>query len=69
MQEIYEALMNYGTTLIMCGLFVYQYFKQERINEQREEKLYSVIQSVASLLPEISQKLNTILAEIKSDKD
>lgn len=68
-KEILDLVSNYGMTLIVCGLFVWQYMKQLKYNEEREEKLYSVIQTMSQILPEIKEKIDEILYELKGDKN
>lgn len=37
MVEITNLVANYGMTVIVCGLFVWQYMRQQKYNEVREE--------------------------------
>lgn len=63
--ETLDMVSNYGMTLVVCGLFVWQYMKQLKYNEEREEKLYSVIQTMSQILPEIKDKIDEIIYELK----
>lgn len=63
--ETLDAIGNYGMMLVICGLFVWQYMKSQKYNEEREEKLYSVIQTMSQILPEIKDKIDEILDELK----
>lgn len=65
MVEITKLVANYGMTVIVCGLFVWQYMRQQKYNEVREEKLYSVIDAMSKLLPEIRDDVQKILHSVK----
>lgn len=65
MVEITNLVANYGMTVIVCGLFVWQYMRQQKYNEVREEKLYSVIDTMSKLLPEIKEDVQQILHSVK----
>lgn len=65
MVEITDLVANYGMTVIVCGLFVWQYMRQQKYNEVREEKLYSVIDAMSKLLPEIRDDVQKILHSVK----
>lgn len=65
MVEITNLVANYGMTVIVCGLFVWQYMRQQKYNEVREEKLYSVIDAMSKLLPEIRDDVQQILHSVK----
>jgi hypothetical protein len=65
MVEITNLVANYGMTVIVCGLFVWQYMRQQKYNEVREEKLYSVIDAMSKLLPEIRDDVQKILHSVK----
>ncbi len=65
MVEITKLVANYGMTVVVCGLFVWQYMRQQKYNEVREEKLYSVIDAMSKLLPEIRDDVQKILHSVK----
>lgn len=65
MVEITNLVANYGMTVIVCGLFVWQYMRQQKYNEVREEKLYNVIDAMSKLLPEIRDDVQKILHSVK----
>lgn len=65
MVEITNLVANYGMTVIVCGLFVWQYMRQQKYNEVREEKLYGVIDAMSKLLPEIRDDVQKILHSVK----
>lgn len=65
MVEITKLVANYGMTVIVCGLFVWQYMRQQKYNEVREEKLYGVIDAMSKLLPEIRDDVQKILHSVK----
>ena len=65
MVEITNLVANYGMTVIVCGLFVWQYMRQQKYNDVREEKLYSVIDAMSKLLPEIRDDVQKILHSVK----
>lgn len=65
MVEITKLIANYGMTVVACGLFVWQYMRQQKYNEVREEKLYSVIDAMSKLLPEIRDDVQKILHSVK----
>ena len=65
MVEMTKLVANYGMTVIVCGLFVWQYMRQQKYNEVREEKLYSVIDAMSKLLPEIRDDVQKILHSVK----
>lgn len=65
MVEITNLVANYGMTVVVCGLFVWQYMRQQKYNEVREEKLYSVIDAMSKLLPEIRDDVQKILHSVK----
>lgn len=65
MVEMTKLIANYGMTVIVCGLFVWQYMRQQKYNEVREEKLYGVIDAMSKLLPEIRDDVQKILHSVK----
>ena len=65
MVEITKLIANYGMAVVVCGLFVWQYMRQQKYNEVREEKLYSVIDAMSKLLPEIRDDVQKILHSVK----
>lgn len=65
MVEMTKLIANYGMTVVVCGLFVWQYMRQQKYNEVREEKLYSVIDAMSKLLPEIRDDVQKILHSVK----
>lgn len=65
MVEMTKLVANYGMTVVVCGLFVWQYMRQQKYNEVREEKLYSVIDAMSKLLPEIRDDVQKILHSVK----
>lgn len=65
MVEMTDLVANYGMTVVVCGLFVWQYMRQQKYNEVREEKLYSVIDAMSKLLPEIRDDVQKILHSVK----
>lgn len=62
MTEIATLITNYGLSVVLSGLFIYQYFKAQKYNEQREEKLYA-------LVDQLSQELPALKREIEQTKD
>lgn len=67
-KEFIELIGNYGMTLVICALFIWQYLKQIKYNEEREEKLYTVIEAMSQMLPDIKDKCEKILFTVRSDK-
>lgn len=65
MVDTTNLVANYGMTVVVCGLFVWQYMRQQKYNEVREEKLYSVIDAMSKLLPEIRDDVQKILHSVK----
>lgn len=64
MVEITKFITDQSITVVMCGLFIWQYMRQQKYNEDREEKLYSVIAAMSQLLPEIKKDVKTILTKV-----
>lgn len=60
-----QLVATHGMTVVVCGLFVWQYMRQQKYNEQREEKLYRVIEAMSKILPEIKDDVQTILHTVK----
>lgn len=69
MSEMIDIIANYGLTVVICGLFFWQYFKQQDYNREREEKLYSVIDTMSKTLPEIKNKVDSISDEVREMKN
>lgn len=65
MVEITKFITDQSITVVMCGLFIWQYMRQQKYNESREDKLYSVIAAMSQILPEIKKDVKTILNKVQ----
>ena len=53
-QPILEAIVQQG---VWCALFCYLFYTTNKVNNEREERLYSVVDAQKDTLKEISNSL------------
>lgn len=65
MQEIAALITNYGLSVVLSALFIYQYFRAQKYNEQREEKLYVLVDQLSAYLPDIKREIEEMQGAIE----
>lgn len=60
MTELAQTISNYGLSIVLSGAFLYQYFKAQRYNERREEKLYALVDQLSAYLPDIKEEIEEV---------
>lgn len=64
MQQIIEAATQNGFPVVLSCLFLWQWLKSQNRSDEREEKLYTVIDSLSTELPQIKDRLGQIENDI-----
>lgn len=63
--EIMDGLNN-GTTVLLSALFLWQWIKSQNKADEREDKLYSVIDTLSESMPQIKARLDNIENDVHS---
>ena len=64
LQQIIEAATQNGFSILLSCLFLWQWVKSQDRGDKREEKLYSVIDTLSAELPQIKDRLDRIESDI-----
>lgn len=58
--------LNNGTTVLLSALFLWQWIKSQNKADEREDKLYSVIDTLSESMPQIKARLDNIENDVHS---
>lgn len=64
LQQIIEAATQNGFPMVLSCLFLWQWVKSQDRSDKREEKLYSVIDTLSAELPPIKDRLGRIESDV-----
>lgn len=67
MTELAETISNYGLSIVLSCAFLYQYFKAQKYNERREEKLYALVDQLSAYLPDIKREIDEVHQAIEKE--
>lgn len=64
LQQIIEAATQNGFPILLSCLVLWQWVKSQDRGDKREEKLYSVIDTLSAELPQIKDRLGRIESDV-----
>lgn len=64
--ELMDAINGGGVSAVLSALFLWQWIKSQNKADEREEKLYGVIDTLSESMPQIKIRLDNIETDVHS---